>query len=468
MKKPKLIALSIILFLSNSVFSQTVAIDLKTFSVDELKEDFTFWRNRIEQKHPLIYFYTSKNQIDWCFDSLYQQINSPMTELEFIKLLTPIMALIQDGHNYVIPSEIALAKIIDYKYLFPLDLKFIDERLYVVQDLSTSEVLLTGMEITSINNISSNDMFQVFQKNLGRDGNNYQYAYATINKYFRLYFHTYFGFDKEFLINYHSKDNIENTCIIKGRSLDSIQKERLIRYPIEENNSTSGLNFYFIDSLHTAVLSIKTFSPTTTNTKFQKEISNYFEAIKKNNALNLIIDLRDNSGGNPNLVKFILQHLFEEQFEQARECRIVKNSSNDKFSERTRKQWYPWYGIGTFKPKKNNFKGNIYVLVNEGTYSAGVIFSSVLQKYNRAVFVGDETGGNPIIMAGYLIKTSWKLPNTKIQIGSGILCTIYDDINLNQGRGLVPNYIVKTAPEDILSLNDKYLDYTLHLIINSK
>jgi len=93
-----------------------------------------------------------------------------------------------------------------------------------------------------------------------------------------------------------------------------------------------------------------------------------------------------------------------------------------------------------------------------------VIFSSVLRNNNRAIFVGNETGGNPIVMAGYLIKTSWKLPNTKIQIGIGSLCRIYGDLSLNQGRGLVPDFIIKTTAEDILSLKDRHLNYTLKLI----
>lgn len=106
--------------------------------------------------------------------------------------------------------------------------------------------------------------------------------------------------------------------------------------------------------------------------------------------------------------------------------------------------------------------------MNEGTFSAGVIFASVLKKYNRAVFIGNETGGNPIIMAGYLINTSWKLPNTKIQISPGTLCTIYDDLNLNQGRGLVPKYMINTTAEDLISNNDRTLNYTIKLICESK
>jgi len=387
-----------------------------------------------------------------------------MTELAFIKLLTPVAALIQDGHTYVIPSKPALDSLRNYEYLLPLEVKCIDGRLYVTQDLSTSAVPLTGLEITAINTTSTKDILSLLLSNLGRDGDNYQFAYAAINESFRFHFHTFFGFDTTYVIHYRTQDNRDSTCTIPGRNLDSIKKEKLTRYPIEVQTPESGLTLNIIDSVHTAVLGIKTFSPNITNKKFRADISKYFETIRNTNTLNLILDLRGNSGGNPNHVKFILQHVFDEPFEQARACRVVKNRHKEELLTRTRKQWYPWYGIGKFKPRKNNFAGNVYALIDEGTYSAGVIFSSVLRKYKRAVFVGNETGGNPIIMAGYLIKTSWQLPNTKIQFGSGTLCTIYDDLNLNQGRGLVPDHTIKIQPEDILSLHDRCLDYTLQNI----
>ncbi len=464
MKKTKLLSLLCLSALSNLVLSQKTTIDLNKFSIAQLQEDFNYWRHRIESKHPLVYLYTPKNKVDRCFDSLYQEIKYPMTELDFIKLLTPIAALIQDGHTYVVPSKTALDSLRSSEFLLPLEVKCIDDRLYVTQDLSTSAVPLTGLEITAIHNSSSKDILSVLLSNLGRDGNNYQHAYATINETFRFYFHTFFGFDSTYVIHYRTKDNIESTCTIPGRNLDSIKKEKLTRYPIEVQTPESGLTLNIIDSVHTAVLGIKTFSPNITNKKFRADISKNFETIRNTNTLNLILDLRGNSGGNPNHVKFFLQHLFDKPFEQARECRVVKNRHKEELLARTRKQWYPWYGIGKFNPRKNNFSGNVYALIDEGTYSAGVIFSSVLRKYNRAVFVGDETGGNPIIMAGYLIKTSWELPNTKIQFGSGTLCTIYDDLHLNQGRGLVPDHMITSKPEDLVSFKDQCLDYTLQLI----
>lgn len=464
MKKLKLIPLSFFILLSNLASTQTDSFSLEIFGIDELQVDFTYWRNRIEQKHPLVYLYHPKSEIDQCFDSLYQQINKPMTELEFIKLLTPAVAIIQDGHNYVLPSKATVDSVRNYKYLFPFEIKCIADRFYITQDLSTSDASLTGLEITAINGVQSNDILQKLISNLRRDGNNNQYAYDAINKHFRFYFHIYFGCSKDYLITYRTKSNEVGAYKIMGSSLPAIQKVKLEQYHQSENISSSGMGLTVIDTLHTAVLSITTFSPGISNHRFKHEIVNYFEVITSNDIHHFIIDLRDNGGGNPNLVKFVLQHFFDQPFKQAGECRIVNNTDRYLFSERTKSKWYPWYGIGAFKPKKNNFSGNLYVLVNEGTYSAGVICASVLRNNNRAVFVGTETGGNPIIMAGYLIKTAWELPNTKIQVGPGNLCTIYGDLSLNKGNGLIPDYIIEPTIDDILSGADIQLNYTLQLI----
>ena len=113
------------------VLSQKTIFDLNIYSTTQLQEDFNYWRHRIESKHPLVYLYTPKNKVDRCFDSLYQEIKYPMTELDFIKLLTPIAALIQDGHTYVVPSKTALDSLRSSEYLLPLEVKCIDDRLYV-------------------------------------------------------------------------------------------------------------------------------------------------------------------------------------------------------------------------------------------------------------------------------------------------------------------------------------------------
>ncbi|MBK7038600.1 MAG: hypothetical protein IPH42_20280 [Bacteroidetes bacterium] len=132
--------------------------------------------------------------------------------------------------------------------------------------------------------------------------------------------------------------------------------------------------------------------------------------------------------------------------------------------ERNKKSWFPFYGIGKFQPKKNNFKESVYVLINESTFSAGVILASTLKRENRATFIGTETGGNPVIMSGFFMRSTWQLPNTRIQITPATLATIYNPIELNTGRGLIPDHIIELTPEQLALSEDVYLNYTLDLI----
>jgi hypothetical protein len=87
-----------------------------------------------------------------------------------------------------------------------------------------------------------------------------------------------------------------------------------------------------------------------------------------------------------------------------------------------------------------------------------------LSKYNQATFLGSESGGNPILLSGNYLKEMRKLPNTKITHYSGFIATIYNDLGLNEGRGLLPNHEVRLTIEDVLNGRDRCLEKTLELI----
>jgi hypothetical protein len=468
MNLPKVILLLGLIFHTNFALTQSPETGEEIFTVEALKEDFNFWRNRLESKHPLLYLYSSKATIDSCFENISQQIDHPMTELAFYKLMAPMVSMIKDGHNAVIPSQKAVNKLRNHKYLFPLEVRFIDRQLYVSLNLSEEQCLETSSLVSHINGVPSGDILDRMLTVSPGDGANLQLPYNTINQLFRFYYHLYYGFEQRYEIQYLDENKESQQCIIKGNSLDSIRTIRKSRYATKKNKPGKGLKLQITDSLETAIITIKTFDAKMLkkgyHQHFKRAVSKYFKTIETNAVSNLIIDLRNNNGGNPDYVKFILKHLFDEPFEQAQEARIVKDKTQEDFYSRTKRRWYPCYGIGTFKPKRNNYKGKIFVLINGGTFSAAVELAGVLQKYNRATFIGSETGGNPIIMAGYLIKTLWELPNTKIQTLPGALCTVFEDVSLNKGRGVLPDYEIKLRPEDLYLKRDKQLNFTLDLI----
>ncbi len=113
--------------------------------------------------------------------------------------------------------------------------------------------------------------------------------------------------------------------------------------------------------------------------EFSKEtISGVFSFLKHTNAL--VIDLRNNGGGSPDMVKYICSYFFKE-----------KTHINNLYERRISKAEEYWT-----EPLSNssNFPSlPLYILVNRRTFSAAEEFAYDLQSLHRATIIGETTGG---------------------------------------------------------------------------
>src|SRR4051812_32382744 len=79
------------LFLS---FSDNRAVTDK-INPDALKEDVSSLRKALEKYHPGLYWYTSKEEFNGTWDSVNMEVAQPMTELQFFKVLLPVVAKVK-------------------------------------------------------------------------------------------------------------------------------------------------------------------------------------------------------------------------------------------------------------------------------------------------------------------------------------------------------------------------------------
>src|SRR5580765_5661949 len=71
----------------------------RKFSPEQLKQDYTLFRKILEDVHPSLYWYTSKDSMDFYFDEGYKRIRDSMTEPAFRSLLSYVLARINCGHT---------------------------------------------------------------------------------------------------------------------------------------------------------------------------------------------------------------------------------------------------------------------------------------------------------------------------------------------------------------------------------
>lgn len=94
----------------------------------------------------------------------------------------------------------------------------------------------------------------------------------------------------------------------------------------------------------------------------------------------IILDLRNNHGGQPESVSYLLSHFFSEGDQRH------LNDIYDRPSNSTRSYW-----TSSFVPSR--FTGPIEVLTSHGTFSGGEECAYDLQTQKRATLIGETTGG---------------------------------------------------------------------------
>lgn len=104
----------------------------------------------------------------------------------------------------------------------------------------------------------------------------------------------------------------------------------------------------------------------------------------------LIIDLRDNGGGSPSLIQLMTTYFFDDTQHL--------NSFYYREDEETQQFW-----TLTHVPGKKLLHTNIYVLTSSRTFSGAEEFTYNLKNLERAVIVGETTGGGAHPVASYII-----------------------------------------------------------------
>lgn len=261
-----------------------------------------------------------------------------------------------------------------------------------------------------------------------------------------------------------------------GYSQETLEYQREILFPVKEDSSV-------------AVLKIKNF----TSGAGKKGYNYIFDSINKLKIKNLILDIRNNGGGKINHINQLYAHLttntqsknvFADSAKVSSKT-AVANLLFNKFNPvlhtiflpvtlgaytklllLTRKKSdgnYYFKFSPIFNKKitvKNKYTGNLYVLANGGSYSASSIISSSLRNDGKAIFVGEETGGDYNGTVAGQFKCD-KLKYSNVNLCYGIMKITPNTSQDLKGRGIFPDKAVELNFDDLLQNKDPQLNWIL-------
>jgi hypothetical protein len=486
---------------SKSSFSPT-----KKYTPEQLQKDYGVYQNVLQEHHPGLYWYTSKDSMDYFFKQGRQQLNDSLTEAQFRKILAYVIAKVNCGHTTVRPSK-AWNKYMDTLKgikLFPLSVKVwgehnspVKETMLITSNLNRRDsILKRGTEVVAINGKNIDWLTDTLFHYISTDGYNTTHKYQSLSNrgFFGSLYTSVFGLSDKYTVDYKDADGsiktittpvynpLADTVVGRGTrvfrstapppSKQDLRRQRL-----------SAARLLKIDSAnHTAMMDLSTFSK---GYGLKKFFRNSFKALRKNKIGHLIIDVRSNGGGSVTNSTNLSRYIATSSFKISDSLYAIRKKSpygqyiQNNFWNKlfitllTKKRKDGNYHFGYFerhyfKPKKNNhYDGKVYILTGGNSFSATTLFANALMKQDNVTVVGEETGGGAYGNSAWLIPDV-SLPETGIRFRLPLFRLVTDTNIPKNGKGVQPEEFSVPTVELIRKNTDFKVEKAMELIKKEK
>jgi C-terminal processing protease CtpA/Prc len=206
--------------------------------------------------------------------------------------------------------------------------------------------------------------------------------------------------------------------------------------------------------------------------KYKVLLRDAFTQIKSSGARKLIIDVRENRGGNSVLGDALLdmfnrkphKHFsmkWKKSVQYVERLKGFNAPIPDHYQKLKPGEVYV-SKPGIISPGVNplRFTGQVYVLSGRKTFSSGQMFLAVVKNNKLATVIGEETN-EPGCRAGEVHMFS--LPNSRLRVSSSVKYWTPPG-GCNGARGIIPDVVITESPNDYLTEKDVILQTTLNLM----
>ena len=464
----------------------------KKFAKEELQQDYTLLRNVLEKKHPSLYWYTPKDSLDLYFDSLHSAIPDSMTELQFgWQILAPLTQKIHCGHTSFGMSKNWYKFTRDKRIpSFPLFLKVWGDTMMVTGNYNSKDsVFKRGTLITSINGMDNKALMNKMFEYMPTDGYSTSVNYIRISGNFPYYHRNVFGIYKNYKVGYIDKNGAEKITTLpmwvppadtsKGKKIKppvTISKKQRRKERRESYRSLS------IDTINnTATITLNTFS-TGGGRRLRHFIKSSFKKLRQQQVKNLIIDIRNNGGGEINMFSLLTKYVKNKPFKVVDTAFAVSKSlrpytkhikqgmlTNLGLFFLTKKGSDSNYHFGHYErklhqpKKKNHFDGKIYVLISGPTFSASTLFCNAVKGQSNVTLIGEEAGGGWYGNNGIMIPEI-VLPKTKLHVRLPMFRIVQYNHVEKDGRGVLPDIYMPPSGEAVKNNIDRKIQLAKEMI----
>ena len=493
--------------IQHKVYTDNVIINSDLYQKGNIyQKDFLLFVNLLKNTHPA---FATGAVMPMNIDSINKHgylwaANCNSTE-QLKNYLQSIATLLNDGHTSVSPyfnkNEI---------YPFAVFIEDKDVYLYAIDKNFDSYL---GKKITKINNYPVLDVINSFRNIISSD--NETYFFDKVNGYMQFYdnwkYNPYKMDNSSIVLSFiDSEDIILQPISAQSMKISTLQVKKQNNLITEKNKQPFSYvilpekrlcYFQFNQCTDQSVLRYQNeVSGTQISEEMEQKLSqiprfdtlvqNMIQEIKKQNIKTLVIDVRNNTGGNSNLCKILLSWLkpYDEIKSITSEVRIstlwednypllsaeykrnfaklekpfefgklysgfeLKTDNESTFA----KKMDEYFVIN--KDKNAIFKGNVVFIQSSKTFSSAGMLIIEATDNQIGKIIGNKSAYKPCSYGDLL---GWELPNTKIQGFVSHKIFNRPDINKCNEQSIIPDVLIENSFSDMLDGKDACWDWII-------
>jgi hypothetical protein len=422
--------------------------------------DLRFLNDAVRNGHPVNYRTPGKISLDSFVGAL---VASPADSLSYTAYRTFLGSALQSvGCVHTSVSKNPLSEKLRPAGYFPLIAAHAGNGLYALSQVDSLSPL-DGKQILSVNGISADSVLGIIFRYTGSDGGTQAFARELANRSMASFVSFACGYPSTYRIE--MADTIVMLAASRKLPVASVVADSTLWL------RTHGKNRFRIGAAY-ALLDINTFERS--DKRFFRRCFRDLDGA----GIPLIIDLRQNTGGNRRAAAELTRHLVPEKFDYrilrpkllspslylTGGQQLIYSLSRVKYAfGKKQRTAYGKATIYNYTPRrKHRFTGKIIVLTDGLTASSSTMVTSWLKQQTDAVFVGSQAAG------GYDGNNGGAFPKIVLP-ASGIevrfpAYRLVLDAGSEKADGIVPDHVVGPSIHDLLENRDPVMEKAAQLI----
>jgi len=413
--------------------SSTIHSEVTGFTLVELQSDYDQLVGYFSANPKL---FTDLDELNTSITKQRELLFEGMSSLQFYRVIAVLASTLRCGHTMMQAPQDEVNDFFYGEYTYPIEVRLFNGHLRVVNS-SIESLVEIGDEIVSIDGHLISDLTEDMKRFISADGEGSSIKTEALSNSYLSYYLLFVASDDSLDIEYFDLSLGKTCSLIITR--DSINPHVWESVPPYESKFQENY----------AVLTIHEFSPygIYTISSFYDYFETFFSTVESEGISNVILDVRNNGGGDPRISSKLFSYL--------------EKTSQPYF----RADAYDYYsGLkDDILLSEHHFDGNLYTLINGFCFSTTGHFVSLLKFQQIGTFIGEETNGSFICSDS---SRNYLLSNTKLTFRTSTTVWAVDVEGLLMGHGIMPDIQVSKNFNDYILGIDTEMMTAISIIEN--